>query len=298
MTCTIGSDELRRRIHHMDKLPMVLSIFRPLLDELDRPPDQVKLAKVIELISYEESMVAKCLHMANSPLFGIASRVETIRAAVLVLGLTRLRDVLLSACLMHTLPTFSDAAKAAIFWEHSLACALASRHLAHLIKVRDPNKAYVAGLLHDIGVIVNFTLFPDEMQQSFAYSEDRSVPLEIAEREVMGFNHCEAGAMLADEWALPSYAREVIRHHHQPMPSLDHGELIAIISIADKLCFARGVTYAPIHGTEMDILREPAWTILLQKNPELHRFDLARLWLDLEFHFREVRSIVAALFRE
>ncbi|MBZ5628003.1 MAG: HDOD domain-containing protein [Acidobacteriia bacterium] len=290
-------DELRQKISRLDKIPSVASILRTLLKELDRPPDQVKLDKVVELISSEESMVAKCLHLANSPLFGQAGRVSGIRAAVLLLGVVRLRDVLVSSCLMNAMPKFANGMPATVFWEHSLACALSSRHLAKQIGFPDADKAYLAGLLHDIGQIVNVIYFPEELQRSLAFSGERGVPIEVAEREIMGFTHCETGWVLAQEWSLPPDVQDVILHHHQPERELDHADLTAIVNLADKLCFIGGITYAPVYAMQLDILDEPAWSILLERYPQMQTFDLARLGFELESHFGEVREVVASLFR-
>ena len=100
--------QLRERIEELDQLPTVSSILRPLLHYLEDPGDQVEIPKVIELVSCDNTITAQCLRIANSPLYGRAREVETVRGAVMALGMRRLREILLSCVLVRLTPTNQD----------------------------------------------------------------------------------------------------------------------------------------------------------------------------------------------
>ena len=153
---------IRARIKRIDGVPTIPVIIRPLLQYSEQPVEQVDVHKIVELVSCDKSLVAQCLHIANSPLFGRACTVDTVRGAVIALGVARLRNIMLSCCLMRLVPKEKWPIDPVAFWEHSFGCALVSRYFARKIRFHDPEKAYLAGLLHDLGTMVNSLLLPEE----------------------------------------------------------------------------------------------------------------------------------------
>ena len=93
-TETLG--RLRSRIEKIDSMPAIPVILRPLLRCLDQPAEQVDMDRIVELVSYDKSIAAQCVRMANSALFMRANPAETVRSAVMSLGMWRVRDLLFS----------------------------------------------------------------------------------------------------------------------------------------------------------------------------------------------------------
>ena len=123
--------------------------------------------KVVKLVSYEKTITAQLLRIANSPLYGRTKPAESIQAAIFTLGIQRIEDILLSNCFSKMVPHDKWVVDPGVFWRHSFGCALVCREFAERIGYNDPDKAYLAGLLHDIGIIVNSLAFTD-------YASDRS----------------------------------------------------------------------------------------------------------------------------
>ena len=116
------------------------------------------------MIARDKSLAAQCLQMANSPLFGRWQKVDSLRAAVVGLGFQRVSDIAMSCSVLSILPKECTGIDPVVFWEHSLGCALVCRHFARKISWPDPGKAYLAGLLHDLGIITLLTLaYVDDM---------------------------------------------------------------------------------------------------------------------------------------
>lgn len=121
---------------------------------LQLPPEEIEIEEVVKLVSYDSTIAAQCLRMANSPLLG-RKNTETVRSAVMALGLKRVEAILLGCCLNNIVPADKWALDVVTFWRHALGCALVSRKMASLIGYEDPEKAYLGGLMHDVGVLIN-----------------------------------------------------------------------------------------------------------------------------------------------
>ena len=90
---------IAERVSRIETTPAIPAVFLPLLEMLNAPPDEVKLDKVVELVSYDNTIAAQCLRVANSPLFGMTKSPASIKGAVISLGLRRVETILLTCCL-------------------------------------------------------------------------------------------------------------------------------------------------------------------------------------------------------
>jgi len=133
-------DHIRPKVEALDAIPTIPAIVLPLATLLQMPAEKVSVDKVVELVSYDGTIAAQCMRMANSPLFG-RRNTETVRNAVLALGLKRVEAILLGCCLSQVIPADKWVFDPVIFWRHSLGCALVCRKLAKLIGHDDPEKA-------------------------------------------------------------------------------------------------------------------------------------------------------------
>src|SRR5262245_52481221 len=132
-----------------------------------------------------------------------------------------------------------------VFWEHSLGCAIVSRKLSRAVGFDDPEKAYLAGLLHDLGYVVNMMLFPQQEKSALENALKRHEFLGASEYETLGFTHCQSGEVLARFWNFSDDLVEVILCHHNAESAVVNPALVAIVALADRLCRAHalGVGY-------------------------------------------------------
>ena len=197
-------EALRSRVKNLEAMPPMPAILGPLLQCLELPPEQIEIEKLTELIARDKSIAAQCLRMANSALYSRASAVETIRGAVVKLGAIRLRDILWSSFLVRMAPKSNWPLDPTAFWEHSFGCALVSQQLAKKIALPDPEKVYLCGLLHDVGELVNSMLVPAEFKSVAERAVLENISLYDAEKQSLGFTHCDTGKLLAEHWMLPT----------------------------------------------------------------------------------------------
>jgi HD-like signal output (HDOD) protein len=126
-------------------MPTIPVILRPLLRCLDQPVEQIDVDRIVELVSYDKTIAAQCIRMANSALFGRSRPVESVRTAVMNLGMWRVRDLLFSNSLSQVIPANRWVVNPAVFWRHSLGVALVCRKFAEVLEYPDTEKAYLAG---------------------------------------------------------------------------------------------------------------------------------------------------------
>ena len=158
---TVQTQEtLLKKLHAIDQMPTLPVVLTPLLHYMEQPLERLEVQQVVDLISQDKSLTAQCLQLANSPLFGQWQKIDSVRAAVMALGMQRMRDVAMSCSVLTLLPRETAGFDPIVFWEHSLGCALVCRQFARKIGFSEPGKAYLAGLLHDIGIIAQLWVAP------------------------------------------------------------------------------------------------------------------------------------------
>jgi HD-like signal output (HDOD) protein len=288
--------DFQRRVEGINQLPSLPAILFPVLNQLSVNTDEIDLHKTVQLVSHDGALSTQVLHMANSPLFGMRQRVTNLRSAALALGVSRLRDIVTSCCLMQISPKGREV-DATPFWEHSLACALVSRNLARKLGYADPERAYLAGLVHDLGFVVNMLVIPREFVRIYKAAAETQRPLRDIELEQIGISHEITGDLLSTQWHLFDYLSEVMRRHHDVEHATLDPALTALVNIADLLCRTSGLGYGYQENIEINLQDEPAWKILAANSPRIQSLDMVCFTLEIESYVKEVRALVSVLFR-
>jgi HD-like signal output (HDOD) protein len=123
MTTAAGTSTkqtLLQRLDGLRQIPTIPAVLAPLLRHLQQPIEQIDVQKVTDLLSQDKSLAAQCLQMANSPLFGRAKDVQSLRAAVVSLGFHHVSDIAMSCGMLNILPSEKSTLDPVVFWEHSL----------------------------------------------------------------------------------------------------------------------------------------------------------------------------------
>jgi len=289
-------ERLQQKIKELGNLPAMPSILQSLSQCLGGSPSDVNIDRVVSLISYDKSLAAQCLRMANSALFRRRVEVESVRGAVLALGMWRVRDIVYSCTLPGMFSHTGHGMDPATFWRHALGTAFVSQHFGQRLAMPSPEKLYLAGLLHDIGILVNALLYKEEFQRALELAQATETPLEEVEQEVLGFSHCDSGRVLAEVWHLPADVTGAIEQHHHPSSQSDNAEVTAVIYLADLLCRMRGLGYGYYEAREFHLASEAAWQLLQEKYPAATELDLARFTFELDSYAVEVQGMVDTIF--
>lgn len=290
------ANAITERVQSIETLPSIPAVLLPLMELLNAPPDKVNLDEVVKLVSYDNTIALQTLRIASSPLFGLAKAPQSIKAAVMTLGLRRVGAMVLTSCLGQAFPTKGWALDPTIFWRHSLGCAMVCRKLSEKLRVIEVDKAYMAGLLHDIGLLVNCLAFPKEFAPALETASQRNLPIVEAERETMGFTHCETGRALAERWRLDEDMVQVIAHHHNIQKSESAQVLVSLVHLGDLLCRMRNLGYGYYERQKVDLIEDPAWGVLLKEYRDLENLDLVRFTFELDDDMVEIGMLVSIIF--
>jgi hypothetical protein len=168
--------------------------------------------------------------------------------------------------------------------------------MAKLIGYPDPEKAYLAGLLHDVGILVNTLACPEDFRKCIEAAREGHVALDRSEEEHLGFTHCQSGKMLAEHWHFSADVIDVIEFHHDGASPVG-APLVALVHLSDLLCRLRDLGYGYYEAMGVDLAGDAAWATLVQHYPALDKIDLARLTMDIDGSMEEIVALVDAVFK-
>ncbi|MGD0790869.1 MAG: HDOD domain-containing protein [Terriglobales bacterium] len=287
--------QLQAQIKQLDSVATAPAILKPLLDMMRLPSEEIRVEKVVELVSYDGAIAAQCVRVANSPLSG-SRYIETVRAAVMALGIERVRSILFGLCVNRIIPQDKWVIGRDAFWRHALGCALVTQRMAQKIEYQEPEKAYLAGLLHDLGFLVNSVLYTEDFRECLRRAAEQHVPLHVIEEQVLGFTHCGSGQMLCEHWGLPKELVDTARCHHDVSLLPTAGPLACLVHLSDLLCRVRYLGYGYDEIMGVDLGGDAAWQILVTTYPALENMDLGRFTLDIDGAMEQIVGTVDSVF--
>jgi putative nucleotidyltransferase with HDIG domain len=241
---------------HLDTLPTLPAVAVRLLQVTAASDSDAQ--DVVKLLKGDQSLTARILSVAASAAFGVHEPVTTLERAVPLIGLAGVRSIVLATSVFDCFgKREADGHGAAFdrveFWKHALAVACAARQLAHARPELgvDPEDAYVAGLLHDLGKVALAAVFPKAYDRIVARVNQARDDIADHERAVLGADHTVAGRRVAERWRLPQNLQETIWLHHLAAdalpPSVGRPALIATVQLADTVAREQRIGYSGNH---------------------------------------------------
>lgn len=208
------------------KLPSLPLVVQKLIEAANAPNAETR--QLASLIGQDAGIAVRVLRLANSPFFGLSGEVSSIQQAVVVLGFQAIAQLAASVGLMQAIKVeHCEHFDIRQFWASSMRTAASARWFALQQNMNGEN-AYLAGLLHDIGLPVAVICFPDAMNQALAESQAPDQDLLVCEHAKLGFDHLSLGAKLAQTWNVPAAIVESIAHYRLPPDA-------AILTLTDIL---------------------------------------------------------------
>jgi HD-like signal output (HDOD) protein len=245
---------------------------------------------IAEVISRDPSLTARLLRIANSPFFGLSTKIGTVQRAITVIGAKQLRDLVVATCAIRAFRGIpNQLVSLDDFWYHSLYCAIAARVLAQRRRLTHADTLFVAGLLHDIGQLIIFNRLPEQAREAVRLSmeDPHTMDMHQAEQEVFGFTHATVGGLLLRHWRLPALIEECVSHHHTPEKAGKFPIEVAILHIANIIA-----TMAEINSLDPEDvppIKSSAWK-QAGLSPEL----IEPVMRDTQRLFREARLLFLA----
>lgn len=200
-------------------------------------------ASVAQHIGMDQALTARVLRLANSAYFGLSRQVADIQEAVVILGMRNVRNL---AIVASTFPWMSKPLKGyrlgpRQMWTHSFCVAVAAKELALKTRKSDPDLAFTAGLLHNIGKVALSVWLENKIEAMMNVAVAENLTFDQMERKLLGFSHAEVGAFLADQWSLPKPFVESILYHHSPNEAPEPSALTDYVHIGDYITMSVGL---------------------------------------------------------
>lgn len=196
-----------------------------------------------DVIKMDPILVVRLLRLVNSPFYGLSQRVDSIGRAVAYLGMKNLHNLAVTDALKNI---FQEQGQSQAFsreklWLHCAAVSICAKMIAERIFGTNGDDAYLCGILHDFGLIVESQVDPKNFFAACdAYKEGDS--LTSLEQEYLGTDHCEIGHQLTLDWEMPQTIQEAIRDHHLQSGDFAPSSLTGIIQIAEYITGQLGYT--------------------------------------------------------
>lgn len=192
-----------------------------------------------EVVKTDPALAAKILKVVNSAFYGLPSQIASLDRAILMLGMSAVKNISLAASLSRLFKgdAISDQFSAKDLWRHSIAVGVLARQLASAGKCAQADEAFVAGLVHDMGLMVAHQVFPDRVRAVADRCAGGSEPYCAVEIEMIGADHQTFGATLATRWKFPPGLRSTIAYHHEPFTlAPDFRRTATVVAVADTFC--------------------------------------------------------------
>lgn len=219
----------------LSRFPALPEVLARLIQELNN--EQLNLADLSGLILHDAAISMKILAVANSSFYNRRTQVTSVHQGISLIGLKMVRMLAISASMHQFLLQTSGMSPASFgrYWQHALLTAGLAKSLAAATAYPNPDEAYLAGLLHDIGQMALWSSQPEAYGKLLARHHDDEA-LIGAEIKTFGIDHCELGAVLAERWQLEPLLADAIRYHHAPADSAAAAtELVRIVNAANAL---------------------------------------------------------------
>lgn len=206
-------DKAMADVSHIATLPEITLQIIKIVEDPDSTANDLH-----KIISNDPALCARVLKVVNSAFYGLPGQIGSINRAIVLLGLNAVKNVAIAASLAKLFrggqlcPEFS----AKELWKHSLSVAAGVKLISDKAAIDTPDEAFLVGLVHDIGIMVEMQAMRTKLIEVFEYRAANSVTFLEAERQIIGATHQEFGSALCEKWKFPSTFSSVTGYHHNP----------------------------------------------------------------------------------
>jgi HD-like signal output (HDOD) protein len=227
----------RAMVENVLQLISLPEIYLRLQNTIDDPMHSRE--QIADVIAYDPALSARVLRIANSSYYSFPREIETVVSAVGIIGELDLRNLVLATTVVGSMSRLDyRGVDIDAFWLHSLRCALIARLIAKSLSGHNSEILFLAGMLHDLGILVIYQQDPTLAGSIARQMEEKHQLRDQAERELLGFDHAEVGALLIESWGLSAELTELTRCHHQYQLAQDNKPAALMLALANLLADA------------------------------------------------------------
>ena len=289
-----GTDILNE-LESIRELQTIPTTINKILQEISDP--NANMDKIANLIMNDQVLTVGVLKLVNSSYFALSKKITSLRHGIVLLGLKKIRDVVLTTVLLDHFHIDSSILNRNYFWSHALGCAKGASFLEPANNNVSSDMFYVAGLIHDIGELILAQYFPNEFRLVYETAHNNSCDLYQTEKEILGITHCEIGEKFAIRWNFPTPIINAIKYHHFPEEAGGDQLIAAVINLSDLFARLLGLNYGINESLLISIAEQPGFKILKEYNNSLENEDWERFSLDLTEQYKQIIESVNNYFK-
>lgn len=274
--------EVKKKLRKLEGLPTLPPVVQKLSQMIE--DERTSLSQIAELIEKDQVITTKVLRLANSAFYGFPRKVSTVNQAMMLLGMNVLKILVMTSSIFDIIHK-QDVG----LWEHSIGVAACCKIIAERLDMKDAQEIATAGLLHDLGRVIEKVAFKEEHEEIVKLIKEGKDPLE-AERTTLGLDHAEVGAFLMSQWNIPERLIEAVLAHHNLDLTKKYKKEASIIHLSDFLLHARG--YGETLYERVPRLMGESLKILRISLPEIKDifFSLEPKLYELKFFTEELKN--------
>jgi HD-like signal output (HDOD) protein len=227
--------------NYIDQFPGMPPLCQHLIVYLDDPEADFKT--ITDMVKYDPGLTADILKFANSVYFGAIQRVNSLQKALVRLGTKMVMELILSLSvaskLMPCLPGYGLMAKDLL--KHSIWTAVAAQEFAKMLNMKQIGMIFTVGLMHDLGKLILDPFVQTERLQFNNAFEKPKASFDQEERNILGLDHAQAGAIILEKWNLSAEVVAGVLWHHEPDKANEYNDLIYLIHLANMLALSEGI---------------------------------------------------------
>lgn len=242
-------------------------------------------ADLKDVMESDAALSARVLRCVNSSAYAVRTKITNLQQAIAYLGLKQIRNLALTASVSEMFRTEVgiDSYRRTGLWRHLVTVGVCARLIAKRRPLAHFEDAFLAGLLHDIGIIL-LDQYGHRQFRELIGRLDQGRPLCELERNVFGFDHCQLGEEIARRWSFPENVRAAIAHHHNGvMYRGDEVDIIRCVAVANLICSLRGIS-----SVGRNLVQIPLWAI---QGLELTKSDIIVLAQDMDGEIQDNRAL-------
>lgn len=233
--------EIERILDGIDALRPVSPMADKAMAMMYNPASSMR--EIVEVIKYDQSMTANLLKICNSSYFGPIQKISSIQQAIAYMGTEKVAGLIVMG---HSASNFAAAQSGydleeGELWRYSVSSALIAQDIAEKKHLKNTSHLFTSALLKDIGKVVLNTHVKDAFDRIIALVKNNGLSFIEAEKEVVGIDHAELGARIAERWNFSPEMIDIIRYHHDPNGAATDDVAISVVYLADAICMMIGI---------------------------------------------------------
>lgn len=224
--------DFAQKFSEVHPIPGIVSTITGLINDPESTMRQFE-----EVIQTDPVLVSRLISLVNSSYYGLNQKITSISRAVAFLGMKNLHNLVVTEAVKNIFskPSQSSGFSKQDLWVHSSAVAICAKMVAERIFSIYGDDAFLCGILHDLGLLVEEHLHPEELSEICNSCQTISSMLEL-EQQTFATDHCEICHTITLDWQMPASIQNAILNHHQISDDIVPSSLIGIVQIAEYIC--------------------------------------------------------------